>query len=153
MLVPEDDLLVTATIYIASPPEAVWQVLTAFSHYAEWHPILSLEGAAPGLEPGARLPFQLSGGTAGEQAFVAEVTEVAPPHLLGWQGGAVGVFFGRHTFKLQAHPGGGTRYTETERWSGTMAASVIAEHRADLEQEYERIVAALKEQAERAHAG
>lgn len=153
MLVPEDDPFVTATIDIAAPPEAVWQVLTAFSRYAGWHPILSLEGAAPELEPGARLALRLSGGTAGEQAFVAEVTEVAPPRLLAWQGGAEGVFFGRHTFELQALPGGSTRFTDTERWSGTMAASVIAGHRADLEKEYERIAVAVKEQAERGYAG
>jgi hypothetical protein len=153
MLVPDDDPFITATIDIAAPPEAVWQVLTAFSRYTGWHPILKLEGAAPELQPGARLAFRLSGGTAGEQAFVAEVTEVAPPSLLAWQGGAEGVFFGLHTFELQALPGGSTRFTDTERWSGTMAASVIAGHRADLEKEYARIVAALKEQAERGHAG
>jgi len=152
MLVPEDDPFVTTTIDIAAPPEAVWQILTAFSRYAAWHPTLSLDGAAPGLEPGARLAFRLSGGTAGEQAFTAEVTEVAPPRLLAWQGGAEGVFFGCHTFELEALPGDGTRFTDTERWSGTMAASVIAGHRAALEKEYERIATALKEQAEREYA-
>ena len=85
---------------------------------------------------------------AGDQAFVAEFTEIVPPHRLAWQGGAPGVLFGRHTFELRALPAGGTRFTDTERWSGAMAVSVIAEHRAALEAEYERIAAALKERAE-----
>lgn len=144
----EDDPFVSVTTDIAVPPEAVWQVLTAFSRYAAWHPTLSLEGAAPGIEPGARMAFRLSGGAAGEQAFTAELTEVEPPRLLAWQGGVEGVFFGRHAFELRALPGGSTRFTDTERWSGTMAASVIAGHRAVLEKEYARSAAALKEQAE-----
>lgn len=144
----EDELFVTVTADIAASPEAVWRVLTAFSRYAVWHPTLSLDGAAPGIEPGARLAFRLSGGAAGEQAFTAELTEVVPPRLLAWQGGVEGVFLGRHTFELRALPGGGTRFTDTERWSGAMAASVIAGHRAAFEKEYARSAAALKEQAE-----
>jgi hypothetical protein len=146
----EDDPFVSVTTDIAAPPEAVRQVLTAFSRYAAWHPTLSLDGAAPGIEPGARLAFRLSGGAAGDQAFIAEITEVAPRRLLAWQGGAEGVFFGRHTFELQALPGDSTRFTDTERWSGTMAASVIAEQRATIEKDYARTATAVKEQAERA---
>jgi hypothetical protein len=65
-----------------------------------------------------------------------------------WQGGVADVFFGRHTFELQALPGGGTRFTDTERWSGTMAAPVVAEHHAALEEEYARSAGALKKRAE-----
>ena len=148
----KDDPFITVTTDIAAPPEAVWEVLTAFSRYAAWHPALSLDGAAPGIAPGARLALRLSGGVAGDQAFTAELTEVTPPRLLAWQGGAEGVFFGRHTFELQALPGDGTRFTDTERWSGTMAASVIATHQAALEKEYARGAVALKEQAERGYA-
>lgn len=145
----EDDPFITVTTEIAAPPEAVWQVLLEFSRYAAWHPILSLNGAAPAIEPGAQLPLRLSGGAAGDQAFTAEITEVAPPRLLAWEGGAEGVFFGRHTFELQALPGNSTRFTDTERWSGTMAASVIAGNRTSLEEKYARSAAALKDQAER----
>lgn len=144
----EDDPFVTVTTDIAAPPEAVWQVLTTFSRYAAWHPTLSLDGAAPGIEPGASLAFRLRGGAAGEQTFTAELIEVVPPRLLVWQGGAEGVFFGRHAFELRALPGGSTRFTDTERWSGAMAVSVIAGSRAVLEEKYARSAAALKEQAE-----
>lgn len=146
---PEDDPSLSVTTDIAAPPDTVWQVLTAFSRYAAWHPTLSLDGAAPAIEPGARLAFRLSRGTARDQAFTAELTEVVPPRLLAWQGGVEGVFFGRHTFELRALPGDSTRFTDTERWSGAMAASVIASRRAALEEEYARSAAALKERAER----
>jgi hypothetical protein len=103
----------------------------------------------PELVPGGLLAFQLSGGIAGEQAFTAELTQVAPARLLAWQGGIRDVFFGRHSFELQPLPGGGTRFTDTERWSGSMAVSVINGHRAALHAEYARTVAALKQRAER----
>jgi len=147
--VQENDPFVTVITDIAASPKTVWQVLIELSRYADWHPTMSLDGAAPELKPGARLPLRLSGGTAGDQMFTAELTQVTPPHLLAWEGGVPDVFFGRHTFELQALPGDGTRFTDTERWSGAMAASVIAEQRAALEQEYAQIAAALKEQAER----
>jgi hypothetical protein len=147
--VQEDDPFVTVTTDIAAPPETVWRVLTEFSHYAAWHPTLSLDGPAAGLEPGAHMTLLLSGGAAGDQVFTAELTHVAPPRLLAWQGGVQDVFFGRHTFELQALAGDSTRFTDTERWSGAMAASVIAEHHAVLAKEYARSAAALKEQAER----
>ena len=150
----EDDPFVSVTTDIAAPPETVWRVLTEFSHYAAWHPVMSLDGPAldgtePELVPGALLAFRLSGGAAGEHAFTAEVTEVRPRRLLSWQGGDPGVFFGRHTFELEPIAASATRFTDTESWSGTMAASVIAEHRATLEKEYERTGAALKRRAER----
>jgi hypothetical protein len=148
MVVQEDEPFVTVTTDIAAPPETVWRVLTEFTRYAAWHPVLSLDGTEPELAPGTLLPFRLSGGTAGDQEFTAELTQVTPPVLLAWQGGIRDVFFGRHTFELQGLPGNCTRFIDTERWSGTMAASTITEHHAALEKEYTRIVAALKQQAE-----
>jgi len=150
--VQESDPFVTVTTDIAAPPEAVWRVLADLGRYGDWHPTLSLDGAAPELRPGAQLPLRLSGGIAGDQVFTAEVTQVAPPRLLAWQGGVADVFLGRHTFELRALPGDGTRFTDTERWSGAMAASVIAGRRAALETEYAQSAAALKEQAERGRA-
>ena len=133
---------------IAAPAQAVWRVLTDFGRYGQWHPVMSLDGPVPQLAPGGLLAFRLSGGTAGEQAFTAELTEVTPPRALAWQGGAPGVFFGRHRFALRELPGGGTRVTDTERWSGTMAAAAIARHRAALEAEYARTGAALRQRAQ-----
>lgn len=148
----DNDHVITVTTDIAAPPETVWQVLTEVASYAEWHPIMSLDGTAPELTPGERLPLRLSGGLAGNQAFTAELTQVTAPRLLAWQGGAAGVFFGRHTFELQALPEDGTRFTDTERYSGTMAASVVTQFRALLEEEYAQSAAALKERAEQRHA-
>ncbi|MGH3253697.1 MAG: SRPBCC family protein [Trebonia sp.] len=58
---PEEEPFVTVTTDIAAPPGTVWRVLTAFGRYPAWHPVLSLDGTAPVLAPGARLPFRLSG--------------------------------------------------------------------------------------------
>lgn len=140
--------VVTASIDIAVPPRAVWRVLTDFSGYTAWHPVLSLEGAAPELTPGACLAFRLSGGPDGDQVFTAELTDVAPPRLLAWNGGVPDVFYGRHTFELLPLPGNGTRFTDTESWTGTMVPSVIPGRLTALERRYARSAAALKQRAE-----
>jgi hypothetical protein len=149
MAVQEEEPFVTASADIAAPAQTVWRVLTEFSRYAEWHPVMSLSGPVPKLVPGGLLAFRLSGGIAGEQAFTAELIQVAPARLLAWQGGIRDVFLGRHSFELEPLPEGGTRFTDTERWSGSMAVSVISGHRAALDAEYARTVAALKLRAER----
>jgi hypothetical protein len=144
----ETDPYVKVTVEIAAAPERVWHVLTAFDRYEAWHPTLSVGGTVPGLVVGALLDLRLSGGTAGDQEFTAEIVEVAAPHRLVWQAGAAGVFFGRHTFELSALPAGGTRLTDTESWTGSMAASVVAEHHAALEAEYLRSADALRAESE-----
>lgn len=152
MAVQEDDPFITVTTDIAARPETIWRVLTEFDRYASWHPVLSLDGAAPELARGARLAFRLSGEVAGDQAFTAELTQVIPPRLLAWQGGLPDIFFGRHTFELRAIAGDCTRFTDTERWSGSMAASVIADRYVALEKRYARSAAAPKQEAEHGRA-
>jgi hypothetical protein len=146
--VRENDPFISVTIDIAAPQTRVWQILTAFEDYATWHPVLSLNGPVPDVAVGAELPMRLSGGVAGDQEFTGEIVEVDAPRRLAWQGGVPGVFLGRHSFDLVPLSEGITRFTDTERWSGSMAASVIAEHRTALEQEYTRSAEALKAVAE-----
>ena len=144
-----DDLSVSVTLDIAATPERVWQVLTAFDRYPTWHPTMSVKVTVPRQpEVGARLELRLSGGAAGDQEFTAELIEVDAPRRLAWQGGLPEVFFGRHTFELSALPGSGTRFTDTEQWTGSMAAAVVTQHRAVLLAEYTRTAAALKAAAE-----
>ena len=144
-----DDPAVSVTIDIAAGPERVWRVLTAFAGYPGWHPTLSATATPAELVPGAEIGLRLAGGAAGDQEFTAVVLAVEPARRLAWRAGAPGVFEGEHTFELAPLPGGGTRYTDTERWTGDLAATVVAEHRDELRAEYTRTVTALKEAAER----
>jgi uncharacterized protein YndB with AHSA1/START domain len=146
----DEEPSVTVTTDIAAPPETVWRVLTEFSRYAAWHPMLALDGTAPAeLTPGALVPFRLTGGPVEDQSFTAEVVEVAAPGVLSWQAGDPDVFHGRHTFELRPLPGNGTRFIDTERWSGPMAATMIGGNSDTLRQSYARSAAALKQESER----
>ncbi|GAA5196516.1 hypothetical protein GCM10023322_65610 [Rugosimonospora acidiphila] len=128
---------------IAAPPELIWRVLTDFAGYPAWHPTLTVGAPVPEAVAGAQLRLTLTGGVAGDQAFTAEILEVRPPHRLVWSGGLPEVLLGRHTFALDALPGRGTRFTDTEEWTGTLAATVVAEHGAAITTEYQRAAAAL----------
>lgn len=128
---------------IAAPVELVWRVLTDFAGYSTWHPTLRVSPPVPEPAAGARLRLALTGGAAGDQTFTAELIEVCPPHRLVWSGGVPEVFLGRHTFILDALPGGNTRFTDTEEWTGTMAEPVLAEHRPALTAEYQNSAASL----------
>jgi uncharacterized protein YndB with AHSA1/START domain len=128
---------------IAAPPELVWRVLTDFANYPAWHPTMTARSPVPEPVAGAQLQLTLSGGTAGDQAFTAKIIEVRPPHRLVWSGGLPDVFLGRHTFTLDALPDGGTRFTDTEEWTGTLAETVVTEHGPAITTEYQRTAAAL----------
>jgi hypothetical protein len=133
---------------IAAPADLVWRVLTDFAAYPGWHPILTVRPPLPELVTGARLDVALSGGTAGDQTFTAEVDEVRPARLLIWTGGQPGVFLGRHTYALDPLPGNATRFTDTEEWTGTLAGTVLAEHGPAITAEYRRTAAALAARCE-----
>ncbi|MFE0027161.1 SRPBCC domain-containing protein [Amycolatopsis sp. NPDC059021] len=129
---------------IAAPPEAVWRVLADFGRYSRWHPTITVHEPVPEAVPGAKLNLRVSGGVAGDQSFTAEIVEALAPRRLVWLGGVPDVLLGRHSFELEPLASGGSRYTDTETWSGSLAATVIAEQYEAIQAEYERIVRALK---------
>lgn len=143
-----DDSSISVTVDIAASPQRVWEVLTAFGDYARWHPTLSADGEIPQAAARADVHFRLSGGAAGDQEFSARIIEAAAPTLLVWEAGVPDLFFGRHSFELAESAQGGTRVTDTEVFTGSMAASVVAEKRVVLHAEYLRNAEALKKAAE-----
>ncbi|MFC9689209.1 SRPBCC family protein [Kribbella sp. NPDC056951] len=133
---------------ISATPATVWRVLTDVRRFAEWHPTLTVDGEAPELRVGAVVSLRLGGGAAGEQKFEVEIVQLAPERLLVWEGGTAGVFFGEHSFELEVLPDG-VRLVDVERFTGSMAESVISENREALEREYRQVGWALKEMAEK----
>ena len=134
---------------IAAPVETVWAELSAVSKYRDWNPfITSFHGD---LVPGSRLELRIEPPGGRAMTFRPTVTHVEPGRRLEWLGRLLvpGVFDGRHSFELEALPGGRTRLTQAEDFSGVLVpffGSVLERTRAG----FEAMNGALRERAERA---
>lgn len=103
--------------YLGAPPEVAWRVLSDFSLFPAWNPLL-LEAKGE-VRPGARVAMKVRapGSTTRSQRFTATLTRVEPGRALEWTGGVPGVLFGRH-YLLLAPEGAGTRLVHGEDFSG-----------------------------------
>jgi hypothetical protein len=107
------------TIDIAAPTSEVWGVLTATDHYHLWNPFITrLDGV---LERGSRLAVTIQPSNR-SMTFRPMVVAFEPGHLIRWQGrlGVRGIFDGEHELRLEPTPGGATRFTQSERFSGLL---------------------------------
>jgi hypothetical protein len=111
---------ITVVTEIDAPPDVVWDVLTDTEAFPRWNPfITSLTGE---LVVGGRLRVRIEppGGTA--MTFRPRMLVVEAARRLEWLGsaGVRGLVDGRHTLELAALPGGRTRFTHSERFSGVL---------------------------------
>jgi len=118
-VIRRDEYRIQVETMIAAPPQTVWETLTEFPAYGSWHPVLLIDDAP--AAPGTRLSGRITGGYTGERDFSAEILEADGPHRLVWEGGIPGVLTGRHILQLDPTGDGGTRYIESETWSGSAA--------------------------------
>lgn len=147
--VPETPIATTVT-RISAPIEDVWRVLVAFDHYAQWHPVLSLDAKPEEVEEvivGTKLPGRVTRAGAEENEVVLTIIELESPRRLAGEGGSLDALLGRHSFVLAPQPDGTTELTESEEFSGPAAAELIPAL-GRLTQDYARYSAALKTQAE-----
>jgi hypothetical protein len=147
--------VITAVTDIASPPEEVWRELTDLAGYAQWHPALRFIDGPTVIVPGTRLRAQVSLGaendgeySGGEYSFT--ILHHEAPRRLVWEGGIPDVLMGRHSFVLEPCDGG-TRYTESEEFSGTAAVETVEPARSRMEEDYASYGRALKKRLESGH--
>jgi hypothetical protein len=105
---------------IAATPEEVWAVLTDTARFPEWNPFIP--ALAGELREGARLEVRIAPPGGRAMTFKPTVRVVHPGRELRWLGrlGLPGVFDGEHAFVLEPLPGGGTRLTQAETFSGVL---------------------------------
>jgi len=108
------------TVDIDAPPAAVWAVLTDTAAYSEWNPFIrELSGE---LAAGGRLRVRI--GPPGRRAVTLrpKIVRIDAEQELSWLGRLFvpGLFDGQHSFELEPRPGGGTRFTQSEHFSGVL---------------------------------
>ena len=142
--------VITAVTDIAAPPEQVWRELTDFAGYAQWHPALRFVDVPTEILPGTRLRAQVSLGTENDEEYGFTVLHYEAPRRLVWEGGIPDVLEGRHSFVLEPRDSG-TRYTESEEFTGTAAVETVEPARSQMEEGYASYGRALKKRLESGH--
>jgi hypothetical protein len=146
----QDSHVITVVTDIASPPEEVWKELTNFAGYGRWHPALRFVDVPQEISPGTQLRAQLSLGAEIDGQYSFTVLHYEAPRRLVWEGGIPDVLMGRHSFVLEPHIGG-TRYTESEEYTGPAAAETVEPARPRMEGDYASYGTALRKQVETGH--
>ncbi|GAA2524049.1 SRPBCC domain-containing protein [Streptomyces longisporus] len=136
--------VITAVTDIAAAPEDVWKELTDFASYAQWHPSLSFVDVPTDIRPGTQLRAQVSLRSEIDGEYSFTVLHFEAPRRLAWEGGIPDVLMGQHSFLLEAREGG-TRFTESEEFSGPAAVETVEPARAEMEERYASYGTALKE--------
>jgi len=134
-------------IDIASSPERVWQVLSNFDAYPEWNPFMrSVTGPCAA---GSRLTVRIEPPGARGMTFRPTIVKAEPARELRWLGHLLvpGLFDGEHRLSIEPLNGGGTRFVQSERFSGLLVG-LFAKTLAATQRGFEQMNVALKRQAE-----
>jgi hypothetical protein len=106
-------------IEIDAPPERVWSVLTDFSGYHTWNPLItSIQGE---LAVGKTLTVAMTPPEMSETTLKPTILVCDAPRELRWRGQLwfKGLFDGEHFFKVEGRPGG-SRFVHGEDFSGLL---------------------------------
>jgi hypothetical protein len=134
-------------IAIAAPAERVWEVLTDFEVYPEWNPFMrSVLGSC---ETGSRLTVRIEPPGARAMTFKPTILTAEPERELRWLGRLLvpGLFDGEHRLTIEPLNGGGTRFVQSERFSGLLVG-LFAKTLAATQRGFEQMNVALKTRAE-----
>jgi hypothetical protein len=134
-----------AETLIQADPERIWPILADAPSWPDWDSgVQRIEGR---VAPGERIKV-VSEVNPG-RAFPVKVTEFEPGRRMAWTGGMpLGLFKGVRTFELRPEPGGATRFTMHERFSGPLRP-LIGRSIPDLGPSFDQFARGLKERAER----
>lgn len=130
---------------IQADPHRIWEVLTDASSYPDWDSgVEKVEGRVAAGEK-IKVYSQVSPG----RAFPVKVSEFEAGRRMVWKGGMpLGLFTGVRSFELRPEPGGATRFTMHERFSGPLLR-LIGRSMPDLGPSFDQFARGLKERAER----
>jgi hypothetical protein len=140
---------IETSVEIAAPVERVWEVLADTEAYDEWNPFITRISGK--LVPGGVLKFMIPLGTR-DVPVDARVLVVEQHRELAWRGprsSTLGrLFTGEHYFRLEALPGGRTRFVHGEIFTGLLISLLRRRLDEKIRPLFDRMNAALKVRAE-----
>lgn len=140
---------ISRSVEIDAAPDRVWRELTDTASYPGWNPFIKrLEGE---LREGERIEVEIEPPDGRAMTFKPTVTAVTTNRELRWLGHLLvrGLFDGEHRFEIEDLGEGGSRFTQSERFSGLLVRP-FAGTLAKTERGFEAMNHLLKERAEAA---
>lgn len=137
-------------IAIEAPANVVWSILADLDHWSEWNPFLT-QGSGV-VATGSKLRVTFSPPGRKPMTMRPIVLAVAPQRELRWRGRWLmpGIFTGEHAFLLAPTSSGGTRFVQSERFTGILVPFFGKMLTGPTQQGFRAMNEALKKQAEAA---
>jgi uncharacterized protein YndB with AHSA1/START domain len=138
---PQAPVVGKSEIEIAAPPEAVWDVLTAFERWPSWNrdvKSMSMEGP---VSPGTVFRWKAGPGT-----ITSTIQQVEPPRQIAWTGKTLGIH-AIHFWYLEPRDGATLVRTE-ESYEGLVARILRGSLQKTLDRALADGLGALKSEVE-----
>jgi hypothetical protein len=139
---------IVTEIEIDATPSRVWQVLTDFEKYPTWNPFIKkISGVAARNE---KLEVHMPDPRGGTMIFTPTVLAAERDRELRWLGRSEGdVFNGEHRFLIEPIDNNNkVHFTQSEKFTGSMVASLEEWLDTAVKQNFEAMNRALKQRAE-----
>jgi hypothetical protein len=139
---------IVTEIEIDATPSRVWQVLTDFEKYPTWNPFIKkISGVAARNE---KLEVHMPDPRGGTMIFTPTILAAERDRELRWLGRSEGdVFNGEHRFLIEPIDNNNkVHFTQSEKFTGSMVASLEEWLDTAVKQNFEAMNRALKQRAE-----
>jgi hypothetical protein len=135
-------------IEINAPLNRVWQVLTDFEKHSVWNPFIKKISGKPTRNE--KLEVHMPDPRGGTMVFKPTVLAAERDRELRWLGRSEGdVFNGEHSFLIEPIENNNkVHFTQSEKFTGSMVASLEEWLDTAVKQNFEAMNRALKERAE-----
>ncbi len=141
--------MVTTEITINASGTRVWKVLTDFTLYPAWNPVIT--GVRGELTPGAqaRISVKLRPAVPSFPLFV-EMLEVIEGEIFSWRARVFSdwVFRADHHFRIQKNGKGAVKFIQSERYTGALAPLITLFLKPLSRRSFEAMDRCLKQECE-----
>jgi len=140
---------IVTEIEINAAPSRVWQILTDFEKYPTWNSFIKKISGIPSSNN--KLEVHMPDPRGGTMVFTPTVIAAEKDRELRWLGKSEGdVFNGEHLFLLEPMDNNNNKvhFTQSEKFTGSMVASLEGWLDTAVKQNFEEMNRALKQRAE-----
>jgi uncharacterized protein YndB with AHSA1/START domain len=132
----------SSEIWVAAPPELVWDVVADFRRWPEWNSDVKSMSVDGPVAPGTTFRWKAGPGT-----LTSTVQKIDRPTAIGWTGTTMGIR-AVHVWRFEPREHGTVVHT-VESWDGLLARLLRGRMQRTLQRSLDDALARLKVEAER----